>query len=573
MADGAENYWTRLSKSGLTRRSFLKGSAIIGSGIAATAIVGCSDDDETSATPSGSPSGTSQPKRGGSIKRAAPNMTPDTGFDPATLSLVFAMGATYWYEGLLRMHFPDLNVEPLIASSWEQPSNTEFVFNLNPKVKWHNKPPVNGRALTAADVVFTIDRIKNGKPTGGPNITAGSILSAVEKAEAVTANQVKITTKRPDASAFTKLASPNLAFLAPEAFDSFEKLNSADSAIGTGAFILKSSETNVGAELVRNPEYWQDGQPYLDAIHGVTIADDQARWAAYQAGQLDVEIVPGNEAKDFEAKHGSSQTQWDTSTGLIWFQPNTKMKPFDDARIPKALRLLVDHAEFKSAWNEVWFGSGNQVTALPDTLGQWDIKQEEFANYLEWKSQKSEAVTEALRLLSAAGFTKDNSLKFTLQSQDAAGQDGSAAAELLNAQWKRLSNGVVDTDLFFYASSSAVQAARRDKTFTYLVSRQGTSVVDVDAWLSEVYHSSGLRNECSYSDSQVDSMVTQQQGIFNEAERKALVRQIVLRLIDTHPATTPYGRSQLHAIRSNLRGYTATQYVDGYQYSSIWLDS
>jgi ABC-type transport system substrate-binding protein len=502
-------------------------------------------------------------------------MTPDTGYDPATLSLVFAMGATYWYEGLLRMRFPDLNIEPLIAGAWEQPTNQEFIFTLTPNVKWHNKSPVNGRAFTAEDAAFGLNRIKEGtKASEGPRITAGSILEAVDKVEAVTTNQIKVTTKRPDASALIKLASPNLAFLAPEVFEAFEKFSSADTAIGTGAFILESAETDIGAELIRNPDYYDPAKPNLDEVHGVTIADDQARWAAFLAGQLDIEIVPGNEAKDFAARPANNaQTQWDKSTGLIWFQPNTLMNPFDDARVTKAMRLLVDHEEFKSAWNEVWFGGGQLVSALPDTLDQWDLKQEEFSNYLEWKQEKNEAVTEALRLLDAAGFNRSNPLKFVLQSQDATGQDGSAAAELLNDQWKRLSNGVVDTELFFYASSSTVQAARREKTFTYLVSRQGTSVVDVDAWLSEVYHSEGLRNECSYSDAQVDSMVEQQQQMFDEGQRKALVKQIVQRLADSHPATTPYGRSQLHAIHQNLRGYTATQYVDGYQYGEIWRDA
>lgn len=570
MNEGA-GYWQRFSTRRLTRRRLLKSTGVVGAGLAATAIIGCSDDEPAS-SPESSPGGASQPKTGGTLTRTAPNMTPDTGYDPATLSLVFAMGATYWYQGLLRMRFPDLNIEPFTAASWEQPSNLELIFTLNPNVKWHNKPPVNGRPLTAADVVFTFNRVKEGNPTGGPRITAGSILDSVDKIEAVGPDKVKVTSKRPDASSFAKFASPNLAFLAPEVFETYEQFNTADSAIGTGAFILKSAETDIGAELVRNPDYWEAGKPYIDGIHGVTLDDDQARWAAFLGGQLDMEIVPGNEAQNFEANPGQSQTQWDKSAGLIWFQANTLMKPFDDARVPKALRLLVDHGEFKSAWNDVWFGEGQEVSIFPDLLDQWDLKQEEFPNYLEWKQPKNEAITEALRLLAAAGFTRDNPLKFTLQSQDPAGQDASAAAELLNAQWRRFTDGVVDTDLFFYASSPAVQKARRERSFTYLASRQGTSVVDVDAWLSEVYHSAGLRNECSYNDAQTDSMIEQQQQIFNDAERKALVRQIVLRLIDTHPVTAPYGRHQLHAFRSNVRNYVATQYIDGYQVAEMWLD-
>jgi peptide/nickel transport system substrate-binding protein len=49
-------------------------------------------------------------------------------------------------------------VEPDLAERWEAPDDTPYVFHLRKGVKWHNKPPLNGRELVAEDVKFSYDR-------------------------------------------------------------------------------------------------------------------------------------------------------------------------------------------------------------------------------------------------------------------------------------------------------------------------------------------------------------------------------------------------------------------------------
>src|SRR5215510_6347368 len=48
-------------------------------------------------------------------------------------------------------------IEGDLAESWTQPNETTYVFKLRRGVKWHNKPPVNGRELTADDIVFSVN--------------------------------------------------------------------------------------------------------------------------------------------------------------------------------------------------------------------------------------------------------------------------------------------------------------------------------------------------------------------------------------------------------------------------------
>ena len=48
-----------------------------------------------------------------------------------------------------------------LAESWSQPNETTYIFKLRKGVRWHAKPPVNGRELTADDVKYTFDRFVN----------------------------------------------------------------------------------------------------------------------------------------------------------------------------------------------------------------------------------------------------------------------------------------------------------------------------------------------------------------------------------------------------------------------------
>ena len=97
------------------------------------------------------------------------------------------------------------HVQPLegdLAESWTQPNDTTYVFKLRKGVRWHNKPPVNGRELTAEDVKYTFDRFVTIK--GNAN---ADMLESVDKVEAVDKYTVKFTLKEPYAWFLDMLAS------------------------------------------------------------------------------------------------------------------------------------------------------------------------------------------------------------------------------------------------------------------------------------------------------------------------------------------------------------------------------
>src|SRR6266571_4796346 len=103
-----------------------------------------------------------QPKRGGILRVRGwdpPHFDPHLTIAPFTHWVL-----SFVYSRLVRHKVgADVQpgtfiVEPDLAERWDTPDDTTYVFHLRKGVKWHNKPPVNGRELVAEDVKFTYDR-------------------------------------------------------------------------------------------------------------------------------------------------------------------------------------------------------------------------------------------------------------------------------------------------------------------------------------------------------------------------------------------------------------------------------
>ena len=111
-------------------------------------------------------------------------------------------------------------IEGDLAESWSQPNENTYVFKLRRGVRWHNKPPVNGRELTADDVVYSMERFRTVK--GNAN---AYMLASVDKVEALDKYTVRFTLKEPFVWFLDVLANPMAAcIVAKEAVEKFGDL-------------------------------------------------------------------------------------------------------------------------------------------------------------------------------------------------------------------------------------------------------------------------------------------------------------------------------------------------------------
>ena len=290
-----------------------------------------------------------------------------------------------------------------LAESWSQPNETTYVFKLRKGVRWHPKPPVNGRELTADDVKYTIERFTTVKG----NATA-YMLASLDKVEAVDKYTVKMTLKEPFAWFLDMLANPMaVAIIARECVDKFGDLKKAEATVGTGPWMLDSYRPNVGLTYVRHPSYFVPGLPYIDRVEVTVDEDNASRLAAFLAGKYDVGMeFPGVinrsdwvQIKDIvKTKRPNLRTADFPGNVMSHISMRTDQKPYSDVRVRQAMSMAIDR---KGLIDAVYEGVAVLNAPVPAGLKDWALPVDQLGEGAKYYTYNP---AEAKRLLAAAGY-------------------------------------------------------------------------------------------------------------------------------------------------------------------------
>jgi len=353
-----------------------------------------------------------QPKRGGILRVRGWD---PVHFDPhQTISFKTHTTLSFVYSKLVRHKIgPEVRtgtftVEPDLAERWEAPDDTTYVFHLRQGVKWHNKPPLNGRELVAEDVKFTYDRFMT-----DPGNANRYILDPVERIEVVDRYTVKFLLKEPYVWLVSALAYPwSTWIIAPEVVQQFGDLKKPETAIGTGPFLLEHYEPNVKTVFKRNPEYFRPDQPYVDGVDWLVLEDESTGLAMYRTGQIDCGPAPwwSVRQQDLEALKKTQpnlvyQDFVSNVTSAIFMR--TDQPPFNDVRVRRAISHAIDRQGLIEA---VWV-RGEPTPAVARGLIEWSLPIDQLgagAKYYQYNPK------EARRLLAEAGFPKGFKTQLTV---------------------------------------------------------------------------------------------------------------------------------------------------------------
>jgi peptide/nickel transport system substrate-binding protein len=396
--------------AGLSRRKLLKTSLLAGVTLSALPL-------SRPAALWGAEAG--QPKRGGVLRVR--------GYDPVhfdphqTISFKTHTTLSFVYSKLVRHKVgPEVRpgtftVEPDLAERWESPDDTTYIFHLRPGVRWHNKPPLNGRELVAEDVKFTYDRFMTEQ--GNPN---RYMLDLVERVEVVDRYTVKFLLKEPYVWLVSALAYPwSMWIIAPEVVQQFGDLKKPETAIGTGPFLLEHYEPNVKTVFKRNPEYFRAGQPYVDGVEWLVLEDESTGLAMYRTGQIDCGpnhwwSVRQQDLEALKKTHPNLVYQDFVSNVTNAIFMRTDMAPFNDVRVRRAISHAIDRQGLIEA---VW-GRGEPTPAVARGLIEWSLPIDQLGAGAKYYQYDPKA---ARRLLAEAGYP--NGFKTQLTASPGYGRD------------------------------------------------------------------------------------------------------------------------------------------------------
>ena len=173
-------------------------------------------------------------------------------------------------------------IQPELATSWAwDETKTKLTFKLRNDVTWHD-----GKPFTAKDVVCTLDKLQE-KATD----------SFRKNPRKIWWHNLKEVTTNGDHEVTFHLGRPQASFIALFATGYNPvypcHVSAADmrtKPIGTGPFKFVEFKSNESVKLVRNPDYWRKGHPYIDAIDWRVISNRSTRVLAFVAGEFDMTL-------------------------------------------------------------------------------------------------------------------------------------------------------------------------------------------------------------------------------------------------------------------------------------------
>jgi peptide/nickel transport system substrate-binding protein len=440
------------------------------------------------------------------------------GFDPhLSLSHRTTTNLSFTHSRLLKARagpsvVPGTTIpEPDLAESWTQPNETTYVFKLRKGVRWHPKPPVDGRELTAEDVKYSFERF-----------TAISYIAGIERIEAPDRHTVTLVLREPYAWLLDVLASTTAWIVPREAVEKFGDLKAPEACIGTGPWMLDRYEPNVGISFVRHPGYFRPGLPHADRVEATFEADPATRFASWLAGRYDFAPEYGMVVRRLDldvARQRKPGLQ--TAEFTVRFGPLIAMKvtqpPFSDLRVRKAMALARNWkiALEANAWA---LGHGVPNPAIPAAFGDWSLPIRELPP--DGRALYEQNVAVARRLLAEAGYPAG--FKTTLETTAGFGPDWMDGVQLFLSQLKTVGIEVELKLKEFGAFLSTTTVGRFDHMAATLF---GFFAVP-DSYLF-LYYTPGLpTNMGGVSDPRLTELIRRQRRTLDVAKRREILHEI-----------------------------------------------
>ncbi|MBI2906683.1 MAG: ABC transporter substrate-binding protein [Chloroflexi bacterium] len=491
-------------------------------------------------------------------------LTTGTGGDPPSLdvhqgesSFMYSITAAT-YSGLLRPDprgWPEFKPVADLATSWQiSPDGKVYTFSLARGAKFHD-----GALVTAEDVKFSLDRIRN--PQRGMRSPRREQLANVASIDTPDDYTVKITLGNPQASFVTFMATVYFAVM-PKHVVLEKKNDMTNTVVGSGPFKFKDYASGVSWEVVKNPDYFVKGQPYLDGVKGYIIKDGFTRFAALRTKKIlwwaPFPMMSVSQAKIIaETLSDKIAVEWAFHPAWYGAIFNVTRPPWSDVRVRQAVSLTFDRKRMLAVGLE---GAG-VVGMAAQPPGEWTLPDEEMTRAPGYAKPDLEA---ARRLMSEAGFSNGLKAEALVRGVKPHQDVAVLLKDAVAAIGITLDLKVVET--------AAFNDARFRKAFAIIGGGAGLPLMDPDNQLGEFYVTDAGKNWTGYSNPNYDELYARQSRTVDVTERRKIVWEMQRILLKDVPIALAYWTNVPYAWWRDVRGYTPpVSFDNAFGYQEIWL--
>ena len=432
----------------------------------------------------------------------------NAGAEPKTLDPAISTGVpeshiqTALFEGLTRIGEGE-KVMPGIAETWTQNTDgTVITFKLR-DAKWSN-----GDAITAEDFKYSWLRALAPETASEYSYQLYYIKGAEDyNSKKGTADTVGIKVVDPKTLEVT-LAAPTPYFIALTAFHTLYPVNKkaaeankewslkADTFVSDGPFKMQEWKHNDQVVVVKNENYWDAKNVKMTEITFKLIEDNKAALTAYESGQIDgTENIP---TEDIERLKTSKVLKVAPYIGTYYYRFNVTKKPFDDAKVRKALTMAINR---QTLIDKVV--KGGQKPALAFTPpGMVDVEAGKDFRTVGGDYFK-EDITAAKALLAEAGYPEGKNWPKDVTILYNTSSNHKLIAEAIQNMWKTNLN--IDIQL---RNEEWAVYLESQKKINYNISRSGWIGDYSDAMtFMDMFVTGGGNNQTGFSNAEYDKQI------------------------------------------------------------------
>lgn len=479
---------------------FAAGLALLGLGATTAAYA--------QATPQGTP------KRGGTaiVSVSVAGATLNTQLTSNVTPLILA---DLWASGLFKYDKTG-GKKPQIASSWDISADGKtYTFHLRPNLKWSD-----GHVFSSEDVAFTLNAFAKYNPfllKIGPN---------VEKTETPDANTFVVHLKEPQSSALEGFDKEVFPLMPKHIYDGADiPSNPANRApIGMGPYRFVKWEEGRGITFERNPNYWDQPKPYLDAVVAMFIPNVAQQQNALYRGEVDVlrPALPqvGRTIEQAKLKNAFEVREVKVNAAeRLSIDVNTTREIFNKPLVRQALLVAIDRERTsKDVYQGLAFPAMN---AIPEQFPHLTDTSVDYTKQFAYDPVK------AGKMLDEAGYPLKDGKRFTMDFSSATNADAfyaEPAAQIISANWRAIGIDVKLSLMEGQLWSDKVFKNRNFDVSLLSLTARTDPVFGVDR--SYVCNASNVPyvNPTGYCNKELDAIAVKA-GAVPTAERKALYKQ------------------------------------------------
>jgi peptide/nickel transport system substrate-binding protein len=453
------------------------------------------------------------------------------------------------------------SIVPDLASEWSwDEDKTQLTFRLREGVKWHD-----GKPFTAKDVVCTWDLLTS---KSSEKLRINPRKAWYRNLEEVTPNgdyEVTFRLKRPQPSFIALLASG----FSPIYPCHVPPRDMRAHPVGTGPFKFVEFKPNESIKVIRNPDYWKKGGPYLDGIEYTIIRNVSTGVLAFVAGKVDMTspyFLQVPMLKDVKSQAPEAICELVPSNVNRNVMMNREAPPFDNPQLRRAVALTLDRKAFLDT---LTLGKGDLGGAmLPPPEGVWGMPAEMLKSLPGYDPDVPKNRAEARKTMEKLGYDPDKRLKITVSTRNV--PPFRDPAVLLIDQLKEI---YIDAELEPIDTVQWFPKVMRGD-YTVGLNLTGNGLDDPDQTLYENFTCGAEGNYDRYCNPELDRMVDRQSAEFDPAKRKELVWAIEHKLAEDAARPILWHNRSGTCWHPYVKGYTpmVNSIYNGLRMEDVWLD-